>query len=141
VVSHRFVATFHASIGLILDMPGPGGVQISQISPDYLSLLPRIRRLKGWTVCSPITRPVKIWHIKDDRLCDVRHSAEGLLPRPTRPLWQCLLAGEAPIDLFTQRSRIPISWIARHRSSPCIPWIWKRLMVEFSSSLATLNPS
>ena len=99
VVSHRFVATFHASIGLILDMPGPGGVQTSQIAPDYLSLLSRIRRLIRMDRIVSNYSAVEIGYIMDDILCDVRRSAEGLLPRPTRPLWQCLLARETPIDL------------------------------------------
>lgn len=122
-------------------MPGP--LKCTGKSDRSRSSLPAFQDQKAQRMDCMVSNysDVEIGYITDDSLCDVWRHAEGLLPRATRPIWQCLFAREAPITPFRTEESIPVSWIARHRFSPRIPRIWKRRMLEFSLRLATLSPS
>ena len=84
---------------------------------------------------------VEIGYITDDSL--LMSDVARMVCSPGSPgLYDnACLTGKLQLHRFTQRNRIPVSWIARHRFSQRIAQIWNRRMLEFSLRLATLNPS
>lgn len=84
---------------------------------------------------------VEIGYITDDSLLMSDVARKVCSPRSLGLYDNACLTGKLQLPRFTQRNRISVPWIARHRFSQRISQIWNRRMLEFSLRLATLNPS